>query len=147
MFKNILIPTDGSELSRQAAAQAITLAKRTGSKVTAFHVAPPYSFHMYEEYIPPDFVRPAEYEAQVAKTAERYLEPIRKMAAEAAVAFEGHHTTRAVPAEAIVEAAQKYGCDSIAMGSHGRGAVGTLLLGSQTQKVLASAKIPVLVVR
>lgn len=147
MFKNILVPSDGSELSRQAAAQAIALAKTTGSKITAFHVAPPYRFHVYEDYIPSDFMLPAEYDAQVSRTAERHLGPIKKFADEAGVNCETHYVKSSSPAEAIVQAAEKYGCDSIVMGSHGRGAVGTLLLGSETQKVLTSAKLPVVVVR
>jgi nucleotide-binding universal stress UspA family protein len=131
----------------KAARQAVKLADRTGSKITAVHVAPPYTFQLYEDYMPVDFVRPDEYEGQVKKTAERYLEAIRKFASEAAVPFEQHYTTRSSPADAIVEAAEKYGCDSIVMGSHGRGAAGSLFLGSETVKVLARAKLPVLVVR
>jgi nucleotide-binding universal stress UspA family protein len=147
MFKRILVPTDGSELSLKAARQAVALAQKTGSQIVALHVAPPYTFRAYEDYMPPDFVRPAEYEAQVKKTAERYLEAVRKIAAESAVPFEQHYTTRSVAAEAIVQAAEEYSCDSIVMGSHGRGAVGALLLGSETLKVLTAAKVPVLVVR
>jgi nucleotide-binding universal stress UspA family protein len=147
MFSNILVPTDGSELSLKAARQAVAIAKATGSKITALHVAPPYTFHVYEDYIPPDFLRPAEYETRVRQIAERHLEVVRKMAAESGVQYEGHYTKSSVPAEAIVQMAEKCGCDSIVMGSHGRGAVGTLLLGSQTQKVLTSAKVPVVVVR
>jgi len=50
-------------------------------------------------------------------------------------------------ADAIVKSAKKYRCDAIVMGSHGRHGVGKLLLGSETQKVLVSAKIPVVVSR
>ena len=147
MFKNILVPTDGSELSLKAARQAVALAKKTGSKITALHVAPPYTFRVYEDYMPADFVPPDRYEAQVKKTADRYLEAVRKIAAEGGAPFEQHYTAHSVPAEAIVQAAEKYGCDSIVMGSHGRGAVGALFLGSETLKVLTAAKVPVLVVR
>ena len=147
MFKNILVPTDGSELSLKAARQAAALAKNTGSKITALHVAPPYTFRAYEDYMPGDFVRPDQYEAQVKKTAERYLAAVREIAEESAVPYEQHYTTRSVPADAIVRAAEEYGCDSIVMGSHGRGAVRALFLGSETLKVLATAKVPVLVVR
>lgn len=40
MYKNILVPTDGSALSRAAADKAIKLAKLTGARVTAFFAAP-----------------------------------------------------------------------------------------------------------
>ena len=146
MFRNILVPTDGSELSNRAARQAITIARATGSKVTAFHVAPPYTFHVYEEYIPPDFMSLSQYEERVKKVAERHLETIAKLAKDAGVAFDAQYAKSDFPADAIIEAAEKYECDSIVMGSHGRGAVGSLLLGSETLRVLASTKLPVVVV-
>ena len=146
MFKNILVPTDGSELSARAAKLAITLAKTTGSEITAFHVAPPYTFRVYEEYIPSNFVTTAQYEENVRKVAERHLGAIKKLADDAGVSFDAQYTKSDFPAHAIVEAAEKYGCDSIVMGSHGRGAVGSILLGSETVKVLASSKLPVVVV-
>jgi nucleotide-binding universal stress UspA family protein len=147
MFKNILIPTDGSELSRKAAKQAMTLARATGSKVTAFHAAPPYTFHVFEDYIPPNFVMPADYAERVKNVAERHLGEVRKLAEEAGVPFEAHYETSDFPGDAIVKAAERYGCDSIVIGSHGRSGVARLMLGSQTQKVLAQANVPVVVVR
>ena len=47
----------------------------------------------------------------------------------------------------IITAAEANGCDLIFMASHGRSGVGALLLGSETQKVLAHSRIPVLVYR
>jgi nucleotide-binding universal stress UspA family protein len=146
MFRNILVPTDGSELSVRAARLAITLAKTTGSKITAFHVAPPYEFRVYEEYIPSNFVTMSQYEENVKRVAGRHLDAIRKLAEDAGVSFEANYTKSDFPGHAIVEAAEKYGCDSIVMGSHGRGAVGAIILGSETLKVLASSKLPVVVV-
>jgi nucleotide-binding universal stress UspA family protein len=146
MFKNILVPTDGSELSIRAAKLAMTLAKATGSKVTAFHVAPPYECRVYEEYIPSNFVTTEQYEENVKRVAGRHLEAIKKLADDGGVSFDAHYTKSDFPAHAIVEAAEKYGCDSVVMGSHGRGAVGALLLGSETLKVLGSSKLPVVVV-
>lgn len=55
--------------------------------------------------------------------------------------------TAARPAEAIVRAARTGKCDAISMASHGRSGVGGLLLGSETARVLANSKIPVLVTR
>src|SRR5690242_18599600 len=146
MFRNILVPTDGSELSARAARHAVALAKTTGSKVTAFHVAPPYTFHVYEEYIPPDFISLEKYEERVKKVAGGHLEAVGKLAKDAGVNFDAHYVKSDFPADAIVKAAESYGCNSIIMGSHGRGAVGSLLIGSETQKVLAGTKLPVVVV-
>ena len=52
-----------------------------------------------------------------------------------------------VPYEAIIEAARRHGCDLIFMSSHGRRGLASLLLGSETQKVLTHCRIPVLVYR
>jgi nucleotide-binding universal stress UspA family protein len=51
------------------------------------------------------------------------------------------------PAEAIVKVAAKRKCDLIVMASHGRRGITGVLLGSETQKVLILAKVPVLVCR
>ncbi|MGZ5093060.1 MAG: universal stress protein [Burkholderiales bacterium] len=145
MFKNILVPTDGSSLSLGAAKQAIALGKATGARITGLHVAPAYKFNGYEDYFSPDVVLPSEYEARVAKVASKHLDRIRKLADRAGVKFTGHHSSSDFPADSIVKAVKKYGCDSIVMGSHGRGGLRKLFLGSETQKVLASAKVPVVV--
>ena len=55
--------------------------------------------------------------------------------------------TQEQPYQAIVETAQKRGCDLICMASHGRKGVSALVLGSETNKVLTHSKIPVLVCR
>jgi nucleotide-binding universal stress UspA family protein len=52
-----------------------------------------------------------------------------------------------VPYEAIIEAAEKSGCDLIFMASHGRRGFSGFLLGSETNKVLTHSKVPVLVYR
>ena len=146
MFRNILVPTDGSALSRNAAKRAIALAKATGAAVTAFHAAPTYEFEFYTDYVPPDFVLPAEYAARARKVAQRHLDSVRKLAESANVKFTGRYALSDFPAEAILKAAKAYRCDGIVMGSHGRSGMRRLLLGSQTQKVLVSAKVPVVVI-
>ena len=146
MFKNILVPTDGSTVSHNAARRAVALAKATGAAVTGFHAAPTYDFQFYTDYVPPDFVLPAEYARQAKKVAERHLDRVGRLARAAGVKFIGRHVLSDFPAEAILKAAKAYRCDSIVMGSHGRKGVRRLFLGSQTQKVLAVAKVPVVVV-
>lgn len=77
---------------------------------------------------------------------EFHLDAVRKIAESAGVTFTGQYALSDFPADAIVTAAKKYRCDGIVMGSHGRSGMRRLLLGSQTQKVLASAKVPVVVI-
>lgn len=146
MFKNILVPTDGSALSRNAAKRAVALAKATGATITGFHAAPTFRFEFYTDYVPANFVLPAEYAIKAKKIAQRHLDGVRKLAESASVKFAGQYALSDSPAEAILKAAKRYRCDGIVMGSHGRSGVRRLLLGSQTQKVLASAKVPVVVV-
>lgn len=147
MFKNILVPTDGSVLSRKAAKRAVALAKATGARVTAFHAAPAYRYDVYADYVPPKFETPKAYAERVAKIAHRQLQVIDKMAKAAGVACESYYATSDFPADAILKAAKKYGCDAIAMGTHGRSGLSRLFLGSQTMKVLTYARIPVVVLR
>ena len=52
MFKNILIPTDGSALSQKAATKGVALAKALGAKVTAFFAAPPATPVVYRNNLP-----------------------------------------------------------------------------------------------
>jgi nucleotide-binding universal stress UspA family protein len=147
MYKNILVPTDGSALSRRTIRDAVKLAAKLGAKITGFYVAPPYHIEVYADYVPPDMITPQQHKAAAKKTAARYLEDARKAAADNAVAYAGDYTLSDSPAEAIVKAAHKHKCDLIYMGSHGRSGLSKLFLGSQTSKVLAQSRIPVLVHR
>lgn len=147
MFKNILVATDGSDLSRKAARKAIGIAKSLGASVTAFHVAPAYHMDVTDDYIPRDFVLPGAYATRAKRVANRLLESVTKPAAAAGVPCAAYYAVSDFPADAIVKAAKKYKCDAIAMASHGRSGLGRLLLGSQTQKVLAHTKLPVIVLK
>ncbi len=147
MFRNILVPTDGSALSRKAIKKAVTLAKKTGARVTGFHVAPSYKFNVYADYVPPDFILPADFEVRQKKVAARHLEPIKKECASSGVRCATYFVCSDFAADAIVNAAKKYKCDLIAMASHGRSGLSKLILGSEAQKVLANTKIAVLVLR
>jgi nucleotide-binding universal stress UspA family protein len=144
MFKHILVPTDGSSLSHGAAEQAVALAKLTGAQLTAFHVAPAYHFDLGEGPAH-DFVPPNDYAARIAEEIQPHLEEVKELARAAGIACEARYTLSDFPAEAIVNAVEKYGCDAIVMGSHGRKGLNKLLLGSETEKVLMSTHVPVVV--
>ncbi|HTE15829.1 MAG TPA: universal stress protein [Burkholderiales bacterium] len=147
MYKNILVPTDGSALSRRTVRDAAKLAKKLGAKITGFYVAPGYHIEAYTDYVPPDMITPEEHTANAKKIAQRHLEVIRKAAAENGVTYAGDYVVNDSPAEAIVAAARKRKCDLIYMGSHGRSGLNKLLLGSETSKVIEQSRIPVLVHR
>jgi nucleotide-binding universal stress UspA family protein len=147
MYKQILIPTDGSRLSLKAAAQAIELAKAMRAALTGLHVSPDYPMPVYADGVIFEPLAPEQYKAQCQKEAGRILNAIAVKARAARVAFAPAHTFSAAPWEAIIAAARRYRCDAIVMASHGRRGVTALVLGSETQKVLTHSKLPVLVVR
>jgi len=147
MYKHILIPTDGSDLSRAAAVNGVKLAKALGAKVTAFFAAPAATPVVFKGILPVGYTTPNEHAEIIEKAAAKYLGVIEKACAAAGVPCQSVHVTNEFAAEAIMEAAKKRKCDLIFMASHGRRGLSGVLLGSETQKVLTHSKIPVLVYR
>jgi nucleotide-binding universal stress UspA family protein len=147
VFKHILIPTDGSPLAAKGAKAGIKLARALGAKVTGVYVVPPYSPMVYGEVVAYVGLPPAEYKKSSERTARKALAAVEIEAQTAAVPFQSHIVTDVQPWQGIVRTARARKCDAIAMASHGRAALGGLILGSETQRVLAHSKIPVLVSR
>jgi nucleotide-binding universal stress UspA family protein len=147
MFKHILIPTDGSRLSAKAAAAGVEFARAIGARVTALFAAPAPTPIVYENFLPVGYMTPDQHEEMVARAAKRYLGQVEAAAKAAGVPCESVTVTSEYPAETILEVAAKRRCDLIFMASHGRRGVQALLLGSETQKVLAHAKTAVFVYR
>ena len=148
MFKHILVPTDGSKLSLKGARAGVKLARTLGARVTALYVVPPYVPAMYGEaaiYVPA--IPPKEYKKASERAARKALAAVEIEAQTARVPCATVFTTDQQPWGGILRVARLRKCDAIAMSSHGRGALGGLILGSETQRVLAHSKIPVLVVR
>ncbi len=147
MFKHILVPTDGSILSLRAAKHAVRFAKVHGARITAFYAAPEYHPNVAGDYLPANFVPLAVYQTQIKKTAEKYLDQIKKLAAVGGVSCSGSYASDDSPYQAIIKAAKQRKCDLIFMASHGRSGIAGLLIGSETNKVLTHCKLPVLVYR
>ena len=143
MFKHILLPTDGSELSEAAIRKGVQFAKSIGARVTGFYAAPEFHVFTYQTEMLEDTKE--QFAKDSRAHAEQYLAMIAKAAREAGVACDTVRVTSDQPYEAILEAAQDKGCDLILMASHGRKGLRGVLLGSETQKVLTHAKLPVLV--
>ena len=145
MFKHILIPTDGTDLSRKAVIYGVQLAKTVGARVTAITLMEPYQVASMDAVLVAETVE--EHDERVARVADRALEQV-KMAAEAAgVTAETLRESHDQPYRAIIDCALANQCDLIVMASHGRRGVAALLLGSETAKVLTHSTIPVLVYR
>jgi nucleotide-binding universal stress UspA family protein len=145
MYKHILLPTDGSDLSMNAVETGIALAKKVGAKVFGLHVAPPFPALAYMTEVVT--ISASAYEEEAATRAERYLAEIEERAKDAGVECETHYTFDEHPGKVICEMAENHDCDLIVMGSHGRRGIDRLLLGSVTQRVLVGCERPVLVCR
>ena len=145
MFKHILIPTDGSDLSRKAMLYGMKLAKLANAKVTALTVRAPYSVSSID--VIGVVGSSEEYDEETRQAAARALTQV-SMAGEAeGLKVETLQEVNDQPYRAIIECARANKCDLIVMASHGRRGVSALLLGSETTKVLTHSKIPVLVYR
>lgn len=147
MYKHILLPSDGSRLSRKAVKQGVALAKSTGAKVTGFYANPGIPIEYWGIDAPmPQSVYDAESERE-RKFTEKVLAEIAETARRAGVPCDCVSAESRSAADAIVAAAKKRDCDLIFMASHGRRGISAVLLGSETAKVLTHSKIPVLVCR
>jgi nucleotide-binding universal stress UspA family protein len=148
MYSHILVPTDGSELSINAAHQAIDLAKLCKARMTAIMVSPTYRQLQQDGFIVPTSNTVRErWEERMSERAQKVLDGICAAAGKSGVQCEPVHVFGDSPYEAIIDTANKKSCDIIAMGSHGHGGVKQLFLGSETSRVLSHTKIPVMVYR
>jgi nucleotide-binding universal stress UspA family protein len=144
MYSNILVPTDGSDITAKAVQTAITLAKTLGARLSTISVKEPFPYSAISEMQP---VPPQEfYDAQERIAASR-VKAVVDAAAAQGLACSGHTIEALHPWEAITDYAKTQACDLIVMASHGRRGVSALLLGSETQKVLTHSAVPILIVK
>jgi nucleotide-binding universal stress UspA family protein len=147
MFKNILVPTDGSKLSQKAVEEAIELAHVTGAKLIALHVYPKFAGSPYGTFGPSEDIIAEAHTQQHQAAAAKLFAGIKKRAGAIGVVVD---TTLAESDEVyrqIISIANKKKCDLICMASHGRRGLAGVVLGSETNKVLTHSTIPVLVLR
>lgn len=145
MYKNILLPTDGSELSREAAAACVQLARDAGARITALHVVPTLRADLLEAWLHDDPHYERRRRALFEKFAAGYLDFISGLANQAGVQCTPLKTEGGDAWRAIVHKAEELHCDLVFMASHGWGGPGAQLLGSETLKVLVHSRVPVLV--
>jgi len=147
MFKHILLPTDGSKLSSKSVERGIEFAKKIKARVTAVHVVPEFTL-MVDEGI--TMLSPAlkkRFEDEGKARAAKMLAEIARKARSRKVRCAIVCVSSDLPYQQIIATARKKKCDLIMMASHGRRGLSSLLLGSETAKVLLHTKVPVLVVR
>jgi nucleotide-binding universal stress UspA family protein len=147
MFKHILVPTDGSQLSQDTVRRAVSFAKEAGARITAFYAKPEYPVTYYGEGALIDSTTPEQFAELAEQQAQQHLGFVENLCQDAGVPCDKLTLTSDITYEAIIEAATQSDCDLIFMASHGRRGFSGLLLGSETNKVLTHTKIPVLVFR
>ena len=147
MFKHILVPSDGSELSKKSVRCAVTFAKETGASITAFYAKPEYPVTYYGEGALIDPTTPEHFTELAEQQAQQNLKYVEDLCQGAGVPCDKLTLTNDIPYEAIIDAAAQSNCDLIFMASHGRRGISSLILGSETNKVLTHSSIPVLVYR
>jgi nucleotide-binding universal stress UspA family protein len=148
MYKHILVPTDGSKLSKKAVAAAVGLAKSLGARLTGVYVIPPFSPTMYGEALmyAPEISATSHREA-FKREGKKALDTVASMARAAGLDAGRAMLSALSPWEGITSTAKGKRCDLIVMASHGRRGIAGLILGSETTKVLTHSKVPVLVCR
>jgi nucleotide-binding universal stress UspA family protein len=145
MYRHLLVPVDGSELSDRAIEGSIALAQQLGAAITGFVAEPLAPLPSGSQ--PPSLARreALEHDAITEAHAREILERFATRAREAGVPFTGRHSQAPRVDRAIIAEAEAQGCDMIVMVTHGRGAFGEFLFGSQTKAVLSGSKLPLLV--
>lgn len=145
---HILACTDGSKLAMKGVREGLRLAKALRGRLTAVYVTapPPTAYGERASYYAAGFT-PADYKRYTEKAALKALAKVKGAARESGVRCATRMVSDMQPWHGILRVARAAGCDMIVMASHGRGALGGLILGSETRHVLARSKIPVLVAR
>jgi len=144
MFQRILVPTDGSDITKKAVDTAIDLARSLKARIYTISVKEPFPYSAISEMQP---TPPQEFFDAQERIASQRITAVRDACAASGLQCEAHTVEALHPWEAIIDHAKRMECDLLVMASHGRRGVSALLLGSETQKVLTHSKLPVLVVR
>ena len=148
MYKHILLPTDGSKLADKAVKQGVALAKSIAARVTVMNVMPEYQMVMDEGFVLPNAMMVRKrFEEETARRSKKILDAAKADAKLSGVACDTVSSSGGRPYELVIKQAKKGKCDLIMMASHGRRGLSSILLGSETAKVLTHSTIPVLVVR
>ena len=145
MFKRILLATDGSEASEHAAQSAIELPRTHGARLTAIYVVDPYPYIGIGEANPMGF--DAYMSAAREHAAQAHAHITELVAKGQPIELQLRLVEDVAALDGILNTARDESADLIVVGSHGRSGIGRVLLGSVAGKVVANAKVPVLVVR
>ncbi|MBU3605406.1 MULTISPECIES: universal stress protein [unclassified Polynucleobacter] len=144
MFKHLLVPVDGSDVSKKSLKKVAELAKSDGAAVTLVYVSDPLPPLVYSDSTMGYGITQKDH----IKVCEAYAKDVFKKAATAlgaSVKAKSLHVSNVNLSEGILEAAKKSKADVIVMASHKRTGITGVLLGSETHEVIVHTKLPVLV--
>ncbi|SFM94023.1 Nucleotide-binding universal stress protein, UspA family [Formivibrio citricus] len=147
MFKHLLVPTDGSESSLAAVRRAVSFAKEAGARITFLHAEHEFPAVYLGEGAIIDESAPTRFHELADSQAHEILDEAKAIAREGDVVCTTLVMVCDSAYDAVIEAADKTGCDLIFMALHGRHGIGEMLLGSDTEKLLRRARVPVLIHR
>lgn len=141
-FKKILIATDGSENAERAASYGVDIAKVTGAEVYALYV------------VSTDHAGTARtvmgwtdaFEEYLANKGEAATGYVQNLGRDIGVSVEPVYL-KGIPAEKILEYAEKSNIDLIVMGTQGLTGIKRFLIGSVAENVLRHSKVPVMIIR
>jgi nucleotide-binding universal stress UspA family protein len=145
MFRHVLIPTDGTELSQKAVIRGIALAKSIEARLTILMASPP--FHVISTTPRMLTNTKEQYMDEAASSARKHLKLAENRARFAGLRCDTTHVFHDYPYQAIIEVAQARDCDLIVMATRGHRGIAAMLLGGETQELLTHCEIPVLVWR
>lgn len=145
MYTRILLPSDGSAMSKLAVQGGIRFAKDNGAEAVGLHVVALPHAEQLDAWMhhAPQLVE--RRQALFDKFADEYLAFIAAIAQAEQVPCRVEKVRGADPATAIVRSAEAFGCDLIYMASHGWRGDRARMLGSETLKVVQESHVPVLV--
>jgi nucleotide-binding universal stress UspA family protein len=147
MFKTLLVAVDGSEIGHRALEEALDIAHATKASMHAVHVVQTgvYPTVILDSLEPPDIAQQAVLDS-LEREADEVLADAERRAAATGTRITPHKRWGHPGAE-IIALAQELGADLIVVGSHGRGRLDRLFLGSISSYVVDHATSTVMVVR
>jgi nucleotide-binding universal stress UspA family protein len=141
MYRQILMPLDGSGVAEQVIPHVEALAQAFRAHVIVLWVTPPVA-RVGGVPVASEERWQAEYDAEATPYLERIEQRLRGDGLQPTI-----ERANGVPADAIIERAEVLEADLIAMMTHGRSGITRLALGSVAEDVVRHASCPVLLVR
>ena len=147
MFKKILIPIDGSDLSNRACGAGIQLAKELNASVVFVNATAPYIMPYAADVALMDDKTQRLFEDEVKRESAELLDLAKRLASGAGLESVCVSAVHSRPEVLIEETVKEVGCDLVVIATHGRGAVARLMMGSVTTRLLSISPVPVLIYR